>query len=538
MKLLLKILILSSLVFPGSSFAQFDYSDDEIEVILSGESESDEFEDLRERRVKKKKIRKKKKKYKKRSKKRRRRKKRKPKKTIEPEFEAYGEISSNDDEEKEFGFDENSEEESGWERSPRGGEFFLGLKTPDLKRNQLSGEVSFEGRAFEKKDPTGETVDQSVGVFIRLEQPFESSSGVWSAKARGFARVGAIDSGRNLIVPEDVWVAYEKGFSQWKFGFQTFNWTQMDIFQPAELLNSVNFDGEIENLEKIGELALTLKMKLSFGFLQAIYMPLVFKSHFPSGKSRFSILDAGQEMGDLIFVKKDGTLVESNQFHQFAFHFSKSLETFDLNLFFVDQVDRRGPVVVFQNSSDSFRPVYFPITTFGGNFLYPNNGWVLKGEAARRLVTNPAQPTIFGELQKKSHSFAALGVEREFSVKSWTVTGFVEYQKLFGLSQSDDEENLEIELQKLSAFQNDIAFGARVSFNDLQGRELRLLVDVDLDRSDQILASVTYRQRVKEVWEVKAGYRYITAPQTEAIAVGLELFDQDNYGFLQVTRFF
>lgn len=457
------------------------------------------------------------------------------------DFQRYGNTSEKKRRRQQFTEPEKAKgEDFDWEKAPRGRQFFLGLPSADFIADKLSGELQFEGRAFEKIDAESEeTADTAAAVFLRLQQSFSSESDKWEAKAKAFARFDAIDSGRNIVFPEDVWVSYTEGFYQFRLGFQNFNWTQMDIFQPAELLNSVNFDSEIENLEKIGEFALTFKMKLSFGFLQAIYMPLVFPAHFPSSKSRFSLLEPGQEMGDPIYVKKDGTLVEKKQFNQFAFNFSKSFDDFDLNLFFVDQIDRRVPEIVFQTSSNSFRPVFFPIATYGMNIIYPKDEWVFKAETVRRLVTNPVQPTIFGELQKKSHSLISLGVERGFDWSGKSITAFVEYQRVFGLSDDGESaEELALEEQKITVFQNDAAVGIRINFNDIKGREIRLLADVDLDVSSQILASIVYKQRFAEVWETKIGYRYISAPQQAAIKIGLEEFDQDNYGFLLLTRYF
>ena len=428
----------------------------------------------------------------------------------------------------------NSQEFS-WERTPRGSDFFGASSGFDIEPGKLAGEVQLEGRAFEKVDQRSITADKSAAVFVRAEMPFESKSGIWGAKAKGYGRVDALDEGRNGFFPEDLWIAYNMDFFQATFGFQTFSWTQMDIFSPGELLNSVNFDSEVENLEKIGELALNVKMKLAFGFLEVSYMPLVLSPNFPGKKSRFNLLSAGDEMGVPIYVKKDGSIVERKQFNQFAGMFSRSIGDADVNLFFVDQMDRRTPEIVVQAASGESRPVFFPITSFGMNTVYAFHGTLFKFEAVRRLVTNPAQPTIFGDLRKQSHTVAALGAEREVDL-FWThTTLFFEYQKVFQVS----EGSTLIDRQKISLFQNDLAFGLKMSFNDAQSREIRMLVDLDMDRQEQILGSISYKQRVGESWQVHGGYRYIHAPQAdERIAIGLERFDKDNYGFIQLTRFF
>lgn len=521
------LLVLFILAFAYPSFSQIQYGEDGISFV-EDESEGAEYKEPRRRRRR---VRRQRSRLKNESRRKTRRtRRRKPPVAEEGQ---WSEDFSNDASDEFGGTSKKEASQSSkydWEKSPKGNEFFL-----NFRADPLTGEARVEGRAFEKVDQEEETIDKNLALFLRLTLPLASNSDQWGGKIKAHGRVDAFDEGRNKVYPEDIWLSYTKGFLQARLGFQVFNWTQMDIFQPAELINSVNFDSEVENLEKIGELALTIKTQLSFGFLELIYMPFFLAPNFPSANSRFNVLEPGNEMGSPIVVKKDGSLVERNQFHQFAAFFSKSLESMDFNLFFIDQVDRRSPEIVFQNSSNEFRPVYFPITTFGMNLIRPQSGWILKFEAARRLVTNPVQPTIFGELKKKSHSFAAVGIEREFLLGEKTLTAFLEHQRLFGVS----EETSDVDKQKLSVFQNDVALGLRLGFNDLQGREIRVLVDIDLDRSDQLLGSISYKQRIGESWQLKGGYRYIYAPQeSEIAAVGLEQFHQDNYGFLELTRFF
>lgn len=443
-------------------------------------------------------------------------------------------------------------QEFSWERTPRGKGFFREFGDLELTQGKLGGEIQLEGRAFQEVDNRTLTADQAAALLLRGELPYESKGGDWEAKIKGFGRFDALDDGRNVVFPEEVWISHTRGFLQAKLGFQTFGWTQMDLFSPAELLNSVNFDSEVENLEKIGEFALTLKMKLAFGFLEAIYMPFVWEPHFPGPKSRFNILEFGKEMGEPAYVKKDGTVVEGRQFHQFALMFSRSLGDADLNLFMVDQVDRRTPEIVDPNDAadpgDTIRrPVFFPITSLGLSVVYAMDETLLKLESVRRLVTNPNEDNPFGEeLKKRSHSIAAAGVEREFEAFGKQVTAFAEYQSLFGIS----DQTSEIDKQRISVFQNDVALGFRIGFNDIRGREIRVLANWDLDRTDQVLGSVTYKQRMGEKWTVQLGARFIHAPPAartitgfedqgpQTVPVGLERFYTDNYGFVLLTRFF
>ncbi|PCI27562.1 hypothetical protein COB52_04665 [Candidatus Kaiserbacteria bacterium] len=536
-KALFFAITLSFLSLSPAARAEIDYDEDGISIVEDQQYESgvsrEASQKLRRKRARRKrsKRRLKNKRRKKSSRANRRRKIRKKRTRSEAGFDRIIEeqFSGNRRESP-----EKDSVEFSWDRYSEVSEFLGTKRRFVLQPGEFGGELQFEGRAFQEVDGKNATSDGAAGIFARAEIPFESDSEIWAAKIKAFARVDALDSDRNKIFPEDIWLSYSRDFIQLRVGFQVFNWSQLDLFTPAELLNSVNFDSEIENLEKIGEAAVTLKMKLAFGFLELVYMPFVLGPSFPGAKSRFNLLDPGESMGDPVFVKKDGTLVEKSQFHQFAARFSRTIGRADLSLFFVDQIDRRTPEIVFQNSSQSFRPVFFPIASLGFSMVWSLESFIFKAESLRRLVTNPVQPTIFGTLKKKSHSFGAVGVEREMDLWGGALTTFVEYQKLFGIS----DESSEIDRQKISSFQNDIAFGFRVNFNDVQAKEVRLLIDVDLDVSEQVLASLSYSQRLWTNWKIKLGVRYINAPKQQQIAIGLEQFDKDNYGFLQLSRFF
>jgi hypothetical protein len=60
----------------------------------------------------------------------------------------------------------------------------------------------------------------------------------------------------------------------------------------------------------------------------------------------------------------------------------------------------------------------------------------------------------------------------------------------------------------------------------------------DIERGRELLASISYSQRLSDTWKLNTGYRYIDAPQKGLLASGLEPLDKDNQLSLTITRFF
>ena len=93
------------------------------------------------------------------------------------------------------------------------------------------------------------------------------------ASVRAISRVDSIDADRNIVYIEDAWI----GFRWWrlyvKAGWQLYNWTGTEAFHPADVMNSRNFDSDLENAEKLGELSASLEIEIPFGSITAYYMP-------------------------------------------------------------------------------------------------------------------------------------------------------------------------------------------------------------------------------------------------------------------------
>jgi hypothetical protein len=130
----------------------------------------------------------------------------------------------------------------------------------------------------------------------------------------------------------------------------------------------------------------------------------------------------------------------------------------------------------------------------------------------------------------------AAGLEYGIPIGGYELTAFAEYQTVYGLSSDFDEEDKE----NITVFQEDAAVGLQFKFNDLQSKLIKVLAIVDLQKTSEVLGSISYEQRIGSQFKVRGGYRLVNAPpeDPEKTPVGLEKFHQSGYGFLQLTWFF
>ena len=126
-----------------------------------------------------------------------------------------------------------------------------------------SGEINLQARQF-KDDKLETTEDTGLAVLTKVEEKYvgERSKHLF----RGFVRIDEKDRDRDLMRVEDAYFSWRLGEQQsYKLlvGYKIFNWTATEAFHPADMVNSRNYDSDLENLEKIGELTIELEKEFS-----------------------------------------------------------------------------------------------------------------------------------------------------------------------------------------------------------------------------------------------------------------------------------
>jgi len=407
------------------------------------------------------------------------------------------------------------------------------------------GEVSLQWRQFEN-DNNDTSIDTGMLIFTRLETQYEDERN--RHVFRGFARVDQKDKDRDFMSFEDVYFSRLLDEEEsWLVlaGYKLYNWTATEAFHPADVINSRNFDSDIEYFEKKGELTLELSKFTDWGKISFFLWPRFEQPQFPGNRSR---LGFGVDLDRPTAV--DGTTVGDKWLPQGGVRIGITLDDGDLSLHLINHIDRNFPIIgtanfsfnpVLQrnvpNDSIAFAtgptPYYFRKTQAGGTLQYAFSNLLVKFEGAYRVFDDELPIlTAEGINRPINHGEAALGFEYQlpFSMGGGDTSIFTEAGSILGTTKE--------ERARLGAFQRDVLFGLRHSFNDIMGKELFLTMIHDVERANERLYNISYSQRLSDLWKIQMGVRVYDAPKKGNVARGLEALDGAHHVLANLTRFF
>jgi hypothetical protein len=404
------------------------------------------------------------------------------------------------------------------------------------------GEVGFELRRFED-DGKKITEDTGVAILSRVETRYDDEYNTFVLRA--FGRVDEKDPDRGFVALEDAYVSerFGTGNTRLTAGYKLFSWTATEAFHPADVINSRNFDSDLENLEKKGEITIQLAFDFLDGQLNLYYWPHFEAPEYPSYRSR---VGAGVSIGKPVVV--DGTSSSSAWLPQFGAMFNTSFPGGDLSLHAIRHVDRNFPLVGtsnyvtllgsnIPNDLTAFQtaptPYFFQATQLGGTLQWSLDPVMLKVEGAvRQFESELAILTARGLKKPNSHSELAVGLEwsMAYDESNAETYFYLEGNSIIGISKEERAQQ--------SVFQRDVMFGIRHVLNDIDGKEVFISTIMDIERTHEKLFNFSYTQRLSDIWKIKTGIRHYQAPQQEALPKGLETFDGDSAGYFNLIRYF
>lgn len=431
--------------------------------------------------------------------------------------------------------------------------FLLSLQA--LAEVSSFGELALESRVF-KDDDDADSQDWGIGAYSQLEVNYDS--GVFSHVFRATARVDRKDQGRNFVTFEDAYLSARVfGSTKLLAGYKIFNWSATEAFHSADQVNSRNYDGELENLEKKGELTVEAELPLYRGTFSLYFFPRFEDPKLPSPSSRIG--GTGIDLGGPTVV--DGMDADTNDkwVPQFGVRTVQYLDWGDLSAYALKHVNRNYPLLgTHQYSQQPFFPgtrlapddetpttYYLPSWQFGSTAQVLTESGVLKFEGAYYkfddhkpifdlglYAQDPIREDTDDYLQEREdHGELVLGYEHNFYHDNGTQSTLLfEAVTLLGLNKE--------ERAATSIFQRDVFLGHRFSFNDTMGKEILFSVIADLERTREYLFNLSYAQRLSNTWKIETSLRVYDAPQKGEFPQGLETLDESTGVNLTLTRFF
>lgn len=360
------------------------------------------------------------------------------------------------------------------------------------------GSVALEGRAFDS-DPEGLAEEFGLGMRSELEVGYRDDP--WQARLSGFARLDPLDSTRDQVLLRDNFIGFGAGPLRLRAGTQRLTWSVTDAFYLADAMNSFDLKSDLRSPEKIGEPMVEIRYRFDQGNLTAYYMPARMEPGLPDAESRLSITPPGVTLADAEWVGRDGTLSDSAFEHQFAARATYTLGRSDIGVHFVQANDRYQPS--FVPDDDRVRPIYHMMSQAGGTYVRVIGRAIIKVEGAYRFFDEPADET--GLPPRPDHAQIAGGLEYTWLTDAGhEPTLMVEGQTILFANEQERRD--------LHLFQRDAFVGYRHAFNDPQAREITAFFVVDLERSYEYLASLSYSQRLGDLWDIEAGLHSFRRP--------------------------
>ena len=275
----------------------------------------------------------------------------------------------------------------------------------------------------------------------------------------------------------------------------------VDIINQTDAVES--FDGE----QKLGQPMLHFSYLTSIGTFDLLAMPYFRKRQFPGneGRFRFSI---PLEKDDIGFENQD-----LEEYHpSFALRWSNALGPFDVGLSHFWGVGRE-PVFLPNPDNPAFT-IFYPINHQTGLDLQAITGpFLWKLESFIRL--NDFQD-VFALAAGLEYTFGNIG-------SSGIDLG------LIGEYLYDDRDELAV-----SGMDNDVFFGGRLAFNDIQSTEILFGGIFDLNRSTKLF-SLEASRRFGESWKASVEGRILSSVAEEEF---FYFFREDSFVQLSLSRFF
>lgn len=363
------------------------------------------------------------------------------------------------------------------------------------------GSVSIESRAFEPDD-VEHTEDVSVALTSRLEIKYRPAP--FALVARGLARLDALDDDRNIVSLEEAYGAFTAGPFTLRLGSQILNWSATEAFHPADVMNSRNFDSDLENLEKLGEPMVEAELQFLQGAISLYYMPFRIAPKQVPNSSRLSFVPRAFDLGDELWVDRDGKKSDEDFFPQAAVNLSQTIGPADISLQVIDSADRQQPSFTFDPVNQEVRPTYHSVTHVGLTYVQVIGGLIIKLEAARRNFYDVApeeSDDILDVTEVPDHEQLAGGLEY-----GWTTAGghdatVIAEGQVVGLREDSATR------RQLSPLQNDVLFAFRYAWNDLKSREFVAVFISDVERPYEYVVAGRYGQRLSDTWSISGTLR-------------------------------
>ena len=344
----------------------------------------------------------------------------------------------------------------------------------------VKGQVEVGYRGFLSDRGQG-LIDNNVDLMGELDSTFYFSRAL-RMRLHPRVAIDPLEPARGRFEPYDLYVEYMADTWTLLAGQFIENWSSVEMFSPADLLNRRDLERNFYDPENLGEVMVRLRLSLPEGdWIQqptiSLYaLPLFRSTPLPGNHDRFRFDVTGDNVGDLTNKTAHPSFDAG-----FAARSTVTVGRADLSLFYYG-----GPGRVPSFALDPryqvprLTPVYYRADSVGASAQGALGPWVLKGEAVYTMTSASGLPATFKAAVPDSYFQYVVGVDRTFTdvLGKNEVTASLEY--------SGENNPGVTSLTGLRPFKSDFFLGARWQFHDQRRSEIRAFLAADVLGSEQL----------------------------------------------------
>ncbi len=377
---------------------------------------------------------------------------------------------------------------------------------------ELNNEKTFSTRLFHK-DNAYANQKNTFSVELKSELFVEINKNV-NVLLEPYYRYDQHDKERSLFDIAQGYFLYFNNNNEFKIGKEKVFWGVTELKNLVDIINSS--DGAYgDEKAKLGQSLISYSyINNKIGFVDFIYMPEFHKSTQVGKRGRLR-LNLPTETHNTIYEGGAGDRKPS-----WAVKWQNSIGGSDISFqYFRGNSRETSTLPIIENGQLKYFSGYERITNLGSFFQKVYGPIIYKFEGIKR---NGQKNSLFKRENYYSYITGVEYVETRILDKIWDLSFFIEY--------SNDERG------KLSTdiFQNDIFFGTRINFNDIEGTELTQAITIDLDGNGNT-GNLEISTRLQESLRFSAEYNFYWSMKPSDT---LYSFRRDNYFGISITNYF
>lgn len=326
---------------------------------------------------------------------------------------------------------------------------------------ELSGKVGFEQRIFKEQGNMPEQLSHTqASIYIEPELYWSWNNGSDSVIFKPYYRQDERDSERSHGDIREF--AYIRAGDDWELraGVRKEFWGVTEFQHLVDVINQTDAVEDFDGEDKLGQLMLNLSLVKDWGIVDLYLLPGFRERTFASQEGRLR----GPEVSDNNVQYESSA--EDNHL-DFSARWSHSIDVFDIGAYWFHGTNR-DPILTPTNQENGIvlGQYYSQMDQLGIDVQATIDDWLWKYESIYRAT--------------KDDDFIAMQAGFEY-----TYVGIFESVADLGLlleygwdSRGEADEN-----SLGAAVQNDIFFGSRIAFNDIQSSEVLMGLGADLDHN-------------------------------------------------------